>query len=336
MAIDFPNSPTAGDLYTAGGKTWQWNSTFWAAYGTSPVLRTSDTAPVSPNNGDLWYETDTGRFFTYIDSAWVEIGNATDIEIGALQPNQITSLTATTSLTNDDVFALVDNPSSAVVVSKATLGVLAQFMTPAGTIQDYVGSTAPSGWSLLDGSTITSASTTYPNLWAVAPVGWRSGSSLILPDARGRVIVAKSSSGTFQTLGGTGGAETHTLTSAEIPSVAAANHTHGAGTFAASDHGHGPGSFAAAIGATNGDAYRIGYVAGTVNGPGTATYSVQGGGLLVNSGGFNHYTPVFGTSAGATPAVTGNSGTTSANTGSGGAHNNLQPFIVMNKIIRLG
>jgi hypothetical protein len=121
MAIDFPNSPTAGDLYTAGGKTWQWNSTYWSAYGTSPVLRASDSPPASPNANDLWYETDTGRLFAYVGTAWVEVGNAVDIA-GALQPGQVTALSAVTTLTSDDVFPVVDNPASATASNKITYG----------------------------------------------------------------------------------------------------------------------------------------------------------------------------------------------------------------------
>jgi hypothetical protein len=36
VAIDFPNSPTTGDTYTAGGRTWQWDGTVWASYGNYP------------------------------------------------------------------------------------------------------------------------------------------------------------------------------------------------------------------------------------------------------------------------------------------------------------
>lgn len=128
MAIDFPNSPTAGDLYTAGGKTWQWNSTYWSAYGTSPVLRASDAPPSSPNANDLWYETDTGRLFAYVGTAWVEVGNAVDIA-GALQPSQVTALSAVTLLTSDDVFPVVDSPASATASSKITYGNLVTNMS---------------------------------------------------------------------------------------------------------------------------------------------------------------------------------------------------------------
>ena len=36
MAIDFPNSPTTGDTYTAGDRTWIWDGTVWASYGNFP------------------------------------------------------------------------------------------------------------------------------------------------------------------------------------------------------------------------------------------------------------------------------------------------------------
>jgi hypothetical protein len=33
-AIDFPNSPTVGQLFTVGSITWQWNGTVWRSQGT--------------------------------------------------------------------------------------------------------------------------------------------------------------------------------------------------------------------------------------------------------------------------------------------------------------
>ena len=109
MAIDFPNSPTAGDLYTAGGKTWQWNGTFWSAYGTSPVYRVSDTPPIGPSTGDTWYESDTGRLYIYTDSYWVEIGSAGRVTVSA---NDLTGPT------------LASNVVSSSLTSVGTLGSL--------------------------------------------------------------------------------------------------------------------------------------------------------------------------------------------------------------------
>ena len=109
MAIDFPNSPTSGDLYTAGGKTWQWNGTFWSAYGTSPVYRVSDTPPIGPSTGDTWYESDTGRLYIYTDSYWVEIGSAGRVTVSA---NDLTGPT------------LASNVVSSSLTSVGTLGSL--------------------------------------------------------------------------------------------------------------------------------------------------------------------------------------------------------------------
>lgn len=46
MAIDFPNSPTVGQIYTVGDKSWIWDGTIWKAYGASlspTVLKVDST-----------------------------------------------------------------------------------------------------------------------------------------------------------------------------------------------------------------------------------------------------------------------------------------------------
>ncbi len=62
---------------------------------------------------------------------------------------------------------------------------------PAGEVIIWLFAATPSGWLPLEGQTVTSASTLYPDLWAAAPTAWKSGTSLIMPDLRGRFMVGQ-------------------------------------------------------------------------------------------------------------------------------------------------
>jgi hypothetical protein len=82
MPINFPDSPSVNDTHTVLGKTWVWNGTYWKLSGSSNrgiSLQVSDTAPSDPVAGDMWYESDTGRTFTYYDGAWIELGNTASV-----------------------------------------------------------------------------------------------------------------------------------------------------------------------------------------------------------------------------------------------------------------
>jgi len=103
--------------------------------------------------------------------------------------------------------------------------------SPTASVIAYAGSSAPSGWLLCDGASINR--TTYSTLYAAigTTYGSASGSTFNVPDIEGRVIAGKESSDTRLTSGGsginggtlgsTGGTETHTLLTAEMPA-----HTH--------------------------------------------------------------------------------------------------------------
>lgn len=167
--------------------------------------------------------------------------------------------------------------TSVAATSSVTVGGTS-VLSPAGAIMQYAGSSAPTGWLLADGSAVSR--TTYAALFAVISTTYGAGNgstTFNLPNLKGKVPVGVDSSDTsFDALGETGGAKTHTLTSAEMPS-----HSHSISGV---------------------------YIMANKN------FSGTGFNPLVNDPG---------------PAIN-----TTGNTGGGGAHNNLQPYIVLNYIIK--
>tara|TARA_E500000318_G_scaffold111760_1_gene131614 strand:+ start:2385 stop:2795 length:411 start_codon:yes stop_codon:yes gene_type:complete len=82
MATNFPNSPSDGDTHTFGGATYTYNSTIGAWTGPSTTagggasVTSSDTAPSSPSNGDLWFDSTNLKLYVYYSdgssSQWVQ------------------------------------------------------------------------------------------------------------------------------------------------------------------------------------------------------------------------------------------------------------------------
>lgn len=215
-----------------------------------------------------------------------------------------------------------------------------------GMLQHYYGTSSPSGWVRSNGRTIgsaTSGATERANadcedlfllLWAqdstlsvsggrggTAAGDWAANKTIALPDLRGRALVGLDAMGNtaasilagIETLGETIGAETVTLTSAQIPA-----HLHAAGTLLMPNHGH---------------AARYNSSAGSG--------SDGVGGIMLDLGGDSNYAASTDASPSATAgkAIAG-SGTASvtgstANTGDGGSHSNVQPSKGVTIIIKL-
>jgi microcystin-dependent protein len=73
----------------------------------------------------------------------------------------------------------------------------------------------PAGWLPMTGQTLAQAD--YPELTAVVPTQWLSGSNLILPDMRTRFLAMSGAAGEAANLGNIGGSNARTLTIPQMP-----------------------------------------------------------------------------------------------------------------------
>jgi microcystin-dependent protein len=206
---------------------------------------------------------------------------------------------------------------------------------PIGTILETLRDTAPTNFALCQGQTLTAAESVYPALWAALPAAFKSGSDIILPDMRGRVnIGAGTGAGlTARTLGGTGGTETHTLTQAEMP---VHTHTQNAHGHTQSGHVH-----SVTIASNGSHAHNVPRNLVAQFGTGTLGLQSSGGSAIplnltgdpqgtTTAGAHDHTTTV----SESFPGIF-NETATNQNAGSGNAHANMQPFVVVNKMIRI-
>lgn len=127
--------------------------------------------------------------------------------------------------------ATTSTPTTVNAIITFLLSQLA-YLIPPGTMMDFAGTSAPDGFLICDGTAVSR--TTYADLFAAIGTTWGVGdgsSTFNLPDYRRRVSVGSggSGSGTLgNSVGNTGGEETHTMTLAEL-----VGHTHDLGVFGA-------------------------------------------------------------------------------------------------------
>ncbi|QPB08631.1 tail protein [Burkholderia phage Mica] len=224
-----------------------------------------------------------------------------------------------------------------------------------GTILDFAGTTAPTGWLMCFGQAVNTAD--YPNLYAAIGttynVGGEAAGTFRLPDARGRSTIGKDDMGgtaanrittagghgiAGTTLGSSGGTQTHTLTTAQMPSHTHANtltdpgHTH-ANTVTNNPHTHAntlsdPGHAHSHNAAGNVGGSSTGGGGFALNAQAAATINAAGTGISINNAAAASAVTISNASQAAGVTIT------NASQGGDSAHPNVQPGIVFNKIIK--
>lgn len=246
---EISSSPSfTGQTSVAAGSAAAPSVTVTGDTNTGIYFPAADTVGIS-TGGTLRVSVDSAG--SLVTAGNIELGNASDTTISRVSAGVIAvegvtvplnSVTSTHTaqqieLGNASDTTLTRVSAGVIAVEGQTLATQAYVTsslgsaTPAGALIPFAGTTEPSGWFFCVGQSLST--TTYAALFAA--IGYTyggAGATFNIPDLRGRVIAGKDDMGgssanrltglsggvNGDTLGGTGGAETHTLTINEMPS----------------------------------------------------------------------------------------------------------------------
>jgi microcystin-dependent protein len=236
--------------------------------------------------------------------------NVSRVQVDSLAAAWLT-YDASYSPTVGDLVYLVGQGPIAHVIGK--IGGTQPTAPPVGVIHPYAGATAPTGWLLANGQAVSR--TTYAQLFVVCGTTFGSGdgsATFNVPNLTDRMPTG---SGALYARGETGGAETRTLTTANLPSHShTINHDH-----SSDPHSHTGNSHTHTVGSSGDE---------------TITQGTTGGSRIVSNNTAGTTGSAGGGQTSSSPANVNPMSGTSGSTGSGTAFNNMPPYLGLVYIIR--
>ena len=350
-AASVPAASIAGELSinAADGKIWITNAAATSQILVSSLSRSDHTGTLAVASGGTGVTTSTGSGNLVLSTSPTLVtpvlgtpssGNLTNCTFPTLNQNTTgtaAGLSATLAVTSGGTGATSANAAANAILPSQTSnsgkylttngtdtswGTVSSGSTlPTGALMPYAGSSAPTGYLLCDGSSVSSS--TYLALHAVLSNTYGGSAytgagalSFNLPDLRGRLPMG-AGTGTGQNASGTGapsgtaqtartrgqwlGEETHLLTTSEMPS-----HAHNGATGDAGSHSH-----------------TLSKEVLTYMGSGGSRYDPYPGSVWTGS-----------PAAGLTISTQANHSHTIPSNGSDGRHATIPPVVVLNYIIK--
>ena len=283
------------------------------ALGAIVSNNSSATQPSTTYGGMFWFDTSTNQLKMRDGSntSWIVIG---ELDVANYRWELISNSLTAASAAGIDVYnsagtKIIDLQIASEATAQAgtnntelmtPLRVKQAAGVPTGSVVPYAGTSAPSGWLFCYGQSLSTA--TYANLFSFLGYTYGgSGSLFNVPDLRGRVVAGQDDMGgssANRLTGASGGVNGDTL------GAAGGDEGHQLTEAELAAHTHGAGSYQTTptYGGGDGSSGRIFSTVDEANVGGTVTVSVTG---------------------------------SSGSSGSDAEHNNVQPTMILNYIIKI-
>jgi microcystin-dependent protein len=240
------------------------------------------------------------------------------VSSGVLNTTTVIPLTSLDSTVQNAINVTIPSMQGNITALQTDVATLQAYSPPVGSLIQYVGATAPTGWLLCQGQIL--AISLYPSLFSVIGnvYGGNGVTQFALPDLRGRVALGASGS---YPLGSAGGSETRTLTINEMPA-----HSHTGTIDGVSNHTH---------------TYQDAYFAENVSGITPKVFGISAGTDVDNNFYYRTQTGSYTTNA-SDPSTLLSSGSAGAHThtmsnsstGGGQSFSIVQPYVTISYIIK--